>query len=80
VYQVGSFAQLFSSGKLRSPLISISPDTIVDARAGSITLTVPVAASADQCLIVASNMVVREFTVVCSYQIVTLRFAGLCSF
>jgi hypothetical protein len=62
VYQAGSFAALFSSGKLRSPLISISPSSIVDTRSGTITLALPVDVPSSQCNVAAlSNMRVRGF-------------------
>jgi hypothetical protein len=59
VYQSGAFAALFSAGKLRSPLISISPDAIVDTRSGGITLTLAVDVPADLCVNVTSYMQVR---------------------
>jgi hypothetical protein len=56
VYQSGAFAGLFSAGKLRSSLISISPNAIVDTRSGGITLTLAVDVPADLCFNVTSNM------------------------
>jgi len=59
VYQAGAFAALFSAGKLRSPLVSISPNAIVDTRAGGITLSLAVDIPAASCLNASSNMKVR---------------------
>ena len=59
VYQAGAFKALFSTGKLRSPLISISPSAIVDTRSGGISLTLSVDVPADQCINTTSNMQVR---------------------
>ncbi len=56
VYQAGSFSALFSSGKLRSPLVSISPDAIVDTRGGGVALSVAVDVPADSCIVETSNM------------------------
>jgi hypothetical protein len=60
VYQAGSFETLFSSGKLRSPLISIRPNTIVDTRSGGVSLTLPVYVPVDQCFDATKNMKVRD--------------------
>jgi hypothetical protein len=56
VYQAGTFKKLFLSGKLRSPLISISPSAIVDTRSGGISLTLSVDVPSDQCINATSNM------------------------
>jgi hypothetical protein len=63
VYQVGPFSGVFLSGKLKSLLISITPDSIVDSRAVPVTLTLPVSVSVDQCLSATTNMVVRELMI-----------------
>jgi hypothetical protein len=80
IYQVGSFASLFSSGKLRSPLISIIPSTIVDTRSGGISLTLPVDVPADQCVKATSNMKVKDCnarTKQCAF--VTPCILGICN-
>lgn len=59
VYQAGAFAALFSAGKLRSPLISISPNTIVNTHSGGITLTLAVDVPTDLCANATSHMQVR---------------------
>ncbi len=59
VYQAGSFSTLFSSGKLRSPLVSISPNSVVDTRSGSITLSLAVSVPIDLCLNATQTMRVR---------------------
>ena len=56
VYQAGAFAALFSTGKLRSPLVSISPNAIVDTRSGGITLSFAVDVPAASCVKMSSNM------------------------
>ena len=56
VYQAGSFSTLFSSGRLRSPLIAINPNGIIDARSGGITLTLAVDVPTDKCMNATSNM------------------------
>ncbi len=56
VYQAGAFAVLFSTGKLRSPLISISPNAIVDTRSGGITLSFALDIPAASCVKMSSNM------------------------
>ena len=56
VYQAGAFAALFSAGKLRSPLVSISPNAIVDTRGGGITLSLAVDIPAASCVNASSNM------------------------
>lgn len=61
VFQAGSFSALFSSGKLRSPLVSISPNSVVDTRAGGITLSMAVDAPVDQCLNATQTMRVSAF-------------------
>ena len=48
--------QLFSSGRLRSPLIAINPNGIIDARSGGITLTLAVDVPTDKCVNATSNM------------------------
>jgi hypothetical protein len=67
VYQEGSFAKLFSSGQLRSPLISISPNSIVDTRTGSITLALPISVPVNQCINATAFMMVRVFFDVVAY-------------
>ena len=56
VYQAGSFSTLYSSGRLRSPLIAINPNGIIDARSGGITLTLAVDVPTDKCMNATSNM------------------------
>jgi hypothetical protein len=56
VYQAGSFSDLFSSGKLRSPLVSISPNSIVDSRGGGITLSLAVDVPVTSCVNATANM------------------------
>ncbi len=58
VYQAGSFSTLFSSGRLRSPLIAIIPNGIIDARSGGITLTLAVDVPVDKCINTTLNMLV----------------------
>jgi hypothetical protein len=60
VYQAGSFSALFSSGKLRSPLISISPDATVDTRGGGVALSIAVDVPVDSCIVATSNMKVSN--------------------
>jgi hypothetical protein len=59
VYQAGAFAALFSAGKLRSPLVSISPNAIIDTRSGSITLSLAVDVPIASCAKTSSNMKVH---------------------
>jgi hypothetical protein len=83
VFQAGSFAALFSSGKLRSPLISITPNSIVDARLGSITLALPVNVPSSQCSSALSTMQARVFIFSAHPALadfVTPFFVGVCSF
>jgi hypothetical protein len=56
VFQTGSFATLFASGRLRSPLVAITPDAIVDTRAGGITLTLVVDVPSGMCINATANM------------------------
>ena len=65
VFQTGSFSTLFASGRLRSPLVAITPDTIVDTRAGSIALTLVVDVPSSICINATANMKVisRDNTV-----------------
>ncbi len=56
VFQAGSFSALFTSGRLRSPLVAISPSGIVDARSGGLTLTLAVDVSVKNCVEATLNM------------------------
>ncbi len=56
VLQAGSFSALFLSGKLRSQLVSITPNAIVDTRTGSITLNFVVDVPAVTCVNATANM------------------------
>jgi hypothetical protein len=60
VYQAGSFSFLFSSGKLRSPLVSISPNSIVESRGGGITLSLAVDVPVTSCVNATANMKVSD--------------------
>jgi hypothetical protein len=56
VYQAGAFAALFSAGKPRSPLVSISTNATVDTRTGGMTLSLAVDISATSCVNASSKM------------------------
>jgi hypothetical protein len=56
VYQAGVFSKLFAAGRLRSPLISIKPNLIVDTRSSGVTLTMVVDVPSDKCLNATANM------------------------
>ncbi len=59
VYQAGVFSKLFAGGRLRSPLISIKPNLIVDTRSSGVTLTMAVDVPSDKCINATMNMKVR---------------------
>jgi hypothetical protein len=59
VYQAGVFSKLFAAGRLRSPLISIKPNSIVDTRSSGVTLTMVVDVPSDKCINATVNMQVR---------------------
>lgn len=78
VYQAGSFSVLFSSGKLRSPLVSISPNSIVDSRGGGITLSLAVDVPVTSCVNATANM---KVSVACGGFIsiaIDARDTGVC--
>ena len=65
VYQAGAFSTLFLSGRLRSPLISVVPNGVVDSRSGGVTLTMAVDIAPDKCINATSNMKVCAAFVQC---------------
>ena len=67
VYQAGVFSKLFAGGRLRSPLISIKPNLIVDTRSSGVTLTMTVDVPSDKCMNATMNMKVRLLVVGGSY-------------
>ncbi len=81
VYQAGAFADLFSAGKLRSPLVSISPNAIVDTRSGSMMLSFAVDVPIASCAETLSNMKVSAIhAILCVYDQIHVSFAGIRDF
>ena len=70
VYQAGVFSKLFAAGRLRSPLISIKPNSIVDTRSSGVTLTMTVDVPSDKCINATVNMKVRLLVILPIHAIV----------